>query len=668
MSAPPPNNNTVDPRLREALAHHQDGRLEDAGRLYEAVLADDPEQFDALNLSGALALQRGDAQRAVGRRERAVAMRPGVADAWCHLGLAREAAGEPAAAVAPLERALAVDPSLGLARAGLARALLDTGRLREAMVHATRAARDAPGHVGAWRVLAEACEARDDQAGCDNAYRQALKLAPDDPELHYNLGLALDRQGNWPQALECYQRALAIQPDLGPAISEALYVKRGLFDWDGVALLERRFLDGIRAGEPGFTPFLALAVTEDRSLQRRCAETWAARFAPPEAPYVHTTRDRERITVGYLSSGFYRYPTAQLLVGALEHHDRDRFRVVGLDASPDDGSELRRRLTGAFDEHLALRQVPPREAARRIVDAGVDVLVDLKGYSSDAPTAITALRPAPVQVSWLGYPGTVSGRHVDYLIADPRVIPDAHLPDYPEAVVRLPGSYQANDDRRGVPEARLSRADCGLPGHGPVACCFNQPYKIGPDQFDIWMRILTAVPEAVLWLLEPPQARGAADRLREAARARGVDPDRLVFAPKRGQAEYLAQLRLADLFLDSFPYTAHTTGSDALWMGCPILTRAGGSFASRVAASLLHACDLPGLVAGTAPDYEREAIALLRDPDRLAGLRAHLEENRAKLALFDTARFTSHLEKALEGMWTRYHDGRAPAGFDVAKR
>lgn len=667
MSTPPPDNDAIDPRLREALGHHQDGRFEDAGRLYEAVLADDPEQFDALNLSGALALQRGDPARAVERLERAVAMRPGVADAWCHLGLARHAAGDTEGAVAPLERALSLDPSLAQARLGLARAMLDTGRLREAMVHATRAARDAPAHVGSWRVLAEACEARDDQAGCANAYRQALKLAPDDPEVHYNLGLALDRQGDWPRALECYQRALAIQPDLGPAISEALYVKRGLFDWDGAASLERRFLDGIRAGEPGFTPFLVLAVTDDRSLQRRCAETWAARFAPAETPFVHTTRDRDWITVGYLSSGFYRYPTAQLLAGAMEHHDRDRFRVVGLDASPDDGSELRRRLTGAFDEHLALRQVPPREAARRIAEAGVDVLVDLKGYSSDAPTAITALRPAPVQVSWLGYPGTVSGRHVDYLIADPRVIPDAHLPDYPEAVVRLPDSYQANDDRRGLPETRLSRTDCGLPGDGPVACCFNQPYKIGPEQFDTWMRILAAVPGAVLWLLEPPQARGAADRLREAAKARGVDPARLVFAPKRGQAEYLAQLRLADLFLDSFPYTAHTTGSDALWMGCPILTRAGESFASRVAASLLHACGLPGLVTATAPDYERQAVDLLRDPDRLAALRAHLEENRAELALFDTARFTRHLEIALEGMWARYHGGRAAAAFDVTE-
>lgn len=668
MPAPPPNNDAIDPRLREALGHHQAGRLDDAGRLYEAVLADDPDQFDALNLSGALALQTGEAGRAVERLERAVAIQPDVADAWCHLGLARQAGGDPAGAVAPLERALSLDASLVQARLGLARALLDAGRRQEAMVHAARAAKDAPDHVGAWRVLAEACEARDDHAASANAYRQAIKLAPDDPEGHYNLGLALDRQGEWPQALACYQRALDLAPDLGPAISEALYLKRGLFDWDGLAQLERRFLDGIRAGAPGFTPFLALAVTDDRSLQRQCAETWAARFDANDAPFVFSREPRKPITVGYLSSGFYRYPTAQLLAGVLEHHDRDRFHVVGLDASPDDGSELRQRLLRAFDGHLALRHLPPREAARRIIDAGVDVLVDLKGYSSDAPTAITALRPAPVQAGWLGYPGTVGARHVDYLIADPRVIPDAHRDDYPEALVRLPDSYQPNDDRRGLPETALSRADCGLPDHGPVACCFNQPYKIGPDWFDAWMRILQAVPDAVLWLLEPAEARGAAVRLRRAAQERGVDPARLVFAPKRGQAEYLAQLRLADLFLDSFPYTAHTTGSDALWMGCPVLTRTGESFASRVAASLLHACGLPELAVASTAAYEREAVALLGDADRMARLRAHLENRRARLALFDTARFTRHLEDALEGMWARYHDGRAPGAFDVEAR
>ncbi len=206
-----------------------------------------------------------------------------------------------------------------------------------------------------------------------------------------------------------------------------------------MASLEKRFLDGIRAGEPGFTPFLALAVTNDRSLQRRCAETWAARFAASEAPFAFSRRPRGRITVGYLSSGFYRYPTAQLLVGAVEHHDRERFRVVGLDTSPDDGSELRRRLVGAFDEHLALRHLPPREAARRIHEAGVDVLVDLKGYSSEAPTAVTALRPAPMQASWLGFPGTMGARHVDYLIADR----DSRCPPG-----RLPGG-------RGAPAGQL---------------------------------------------------------------------------------------------------------------------------------------------------------------------------------------------------------------------
>lgn len=661
---PPPPSTDLQARLREALGHHQAGRLDEAASLYDAVLAEDPGQFDALNLSGALALQRGNLERAEERLARAVGLRPTVPDAWCHLGLARLAAARPEDAVEPLEQALSLDGGLVQARLGLARALLDGGRLDEARVHAARVTRDAPEHPGGWRMLAEVLEARDAHGEAARAYGRALELAPDDPELHYNLGLALDRDGQWSAALDRYRQALAIQPDLGPALSESLYLRRSLCDWDGIEAREQRFLEAVRRGAPGITPFLLLAVSDDRDLQRRCAETWASRFGAGRAPGF-TRRNDGRITVGYLSSGFYRYPTAQLIVGTLEHHDRRRFCIVGLDTSPDDGSELRRRLVSAFDDHLSLRNLAPGRAAALIREAGVDVLVDLKGYSADAPTAITAQRPAPVQASWLGYPGSVSAAHVDYLIADPVVVPAQHDSDYPEAVVRLPDCYQANDDRRGLPDPALDRAACGLPDDAPVACCFNQPYKITPGQFDTWMNILLRVPGSVLWLLEPVPAQGIAVRLRQAAQARGVPGDRLVFAPKRPQHEYLDQLRLADLFLDSFPYTAHTTGSDALWMGCPVLTRAGDSFASRVAASLLHACGLPELAVATRADFEREAVALLGDPDRLAALRRYLERERPRLALFDTARFTRHLESAYEGMVAAAEDGRLAAGFDV---
>lgn len=664
MSGAPPLSDEQRSRLEQALTLHQAGRLAEAAALYERVLAEAPGQFDALHLSGVLALQRGDLQSALRRLEDATRAQPSVADAWCNLGLARLSAEQPAEAAQALERALALAPDLPQAVNGLARALADSGRPGDALARAEHATRVAPDHPGAWRNRGDIETALERFAAAEQSYRRALELAPGEAELHYSLGLALDHQSLWTEALACYRRALELDPSLGPALGETVYLMRSLCDWPELETMQRRFIAGVREGMDGLTPFVALAVTDERALLRRCAETWSARFpAAQEAPA--RPRGHRRITVGYLSSGFYRYPTAQLIAGVLERHDRDRFRVVGLDASPDDGSAVRARLLAAFDEHLALRHLPPVEAARRIRAAGVDLLVDLKGYSADAPTAVTALRPAPVQASWLGYPGSVGARHVDYLVADRVVIPDHHRADYPEAVVRLPHSYQANDDRRGVPDATLTRADCGLPEDAAVLCSFNQPYKIGPDTFARWMAILREAPGAVLWLLEPRPGQGVAERLREAAERQGVAPGRLVFAPRRPQPEYLAQLRLADLFLDSHPYNAHTTASDALWMGCPVLTCPGESFAGRVGASLLSACGLDELIAEDFDAFHRLALALSGDRARLQALRRHLESERLSLALFDSARFTRHLEAAFAGMIERFDKGEPSAGFDV---
>lgn len=665
MPEPPPNDDQLRTRLQQALRLHQGGRLEEAARLYEQVLEASPDNFDALHLSGVLALQRGDPETAIRRLERAAEIRPSLADAWCNLGLAQLTVSRAGPAADALRKALGLEPDLPQAVNGLARALLDSGRVEEAMQQARRATELAPQHPGAWRNRGDIEMARSRHAQAVECYRRALSLAPSDAELHYSLGLALDHAADLAGALACYEQALKLAPELGPALGETIYLKRSLCDWAGLDDLERRFRQAIERGDRGLTPFVALALTEDRTLLRRCAELWADQCPRAKAPATLRRRNDERITVGYLSSGFYRYPTAQLIAGVLERHDRERFRVVGLDTSPDDGSEIRRRLVAAFDEHLYLRHVPPAQAAERIRAAGVELLVDLKGYSADAPTEITALRPAPVQASWLGYPGSVSARHVDYLIADPVVIPDAHHGDYPEAVVRLPDCYQSNDDRRGVPELPLSRADCGLPEDAVVLCCFNQPYKIGPETFERWMAVLSDAPDAVLWLLEPKPGQGVAERLRRAASEQSVDPARLVFAPKRPQPEYLAQLRLADLFLDSHPYNAHTTASDALWMGCPMVTRPGESFASRVGASLLRACGLEELVTDSFEDYRRLAVKLAGDRARLAGLRRHLERERLSLPLFDTARFTDHLEEAFAGMLAQCREGMDPSGFDI---
>jgi predicted O-linked N-acetylglucosamine transferase (SPINDLY family) len=318
---------------------------------------------------------------------------------------------------------------------------------------------------------------------------------------------------------------------------------------------------------------------------------------------------------------------------------------------------MRRRLSRAFDRFVDLAGLSHAGAAQAIHADAVDILVDLKGYTQHARTEIMALRPAPVQASYLGYPGTMGAGFIDYLIADRVVIAPGSEEAYSERIVFLPGSYQVNDRKRPLAQTP-SRAACGLPEEAVVFCCFNQSYKILPETFATWMRLLRAVPRSVLWLLEANP--WAVRNLRREARARGVDPARLIFAPRLPLDRHLARLPLADLVLDTRPYNAHTTASDALWTGVPVVTCPGDTFASRVAASLLVAAGLPELVAATLEDYEALAVRLARAPEERAALRRHLTESRCSMPLFDTPAFTRHLERAYEEMWRKHLAGTKP--------
>jgi len=375
------------------------------------------------------------------------------------------------------------------------------------------------------------------------------------------------------------------------------------------------------------------------------APLWAAR-----AP-----RERDRLRVGYLSADYHEHPTSFLLARVIELHDRARFEVFGYSCGLDSEDSMRRRMRAAFDSFRDIRLLSHEVAAQQIVDDEIDILVDLKGYTTNARLEILALRPAPVQATWLGYAGTLGHpRLADYLIGDPIVSPLQDGSHFTEALALMPNCYQPNDQQRAIGE-RPSRAAAGLPANGFVFCSFNQSYKFTPEMFDLWCRLLGAVPGSVLWLLETIEA--GADNLRREARARGVDPGRIVFAPKCSQVEHLARLQLADLALDTFPYTSHTTASDALWAGVPLLARQGETFASRASASIVHAAGLPDLVAGSAQDYYRLALALAAAPERLAQVRARLAADRMSCALFDSRRFTLDLERLLRRMWQGYRAG-----------
>ncbi|MGD8690478.1 MAG: tetratricopeptide repeat protein, partial [Gammaproteobacteria bacterium] len=671
-----------------------------------AILEQVPEQFDALHFSGVLALQQGRSTEAADLIGRAVARRPGHVDARCNLGSALRAAGRLEEATSVLRalvaeqpdlvqahnnlgnvlqdlgrageavdcyrRALRLAPDFVDARSNLGRACGAIGRHAEAVEHCRAALALQPGHVDALHHLGNALLALRDWEGAERAFAGALGAGPPGGEAAYGRGVALEQTGRWPEAAAAYREALATIDNPGPVLSNLLYLSKRMCDWPAVAELGQRFREALRAGKTGLTPFVFLAEETTPAEQLDCARRWAAQVADDvrgiDLPARHPRSDDAKIHVGYLSADFHEHATAWLAAGLFEAHDRERFRVSAYSLGPDDGSAMRRRLEAGFDAFVDLRGMTPVEMATRIRADGVDILVDLKGYTADAASEVPALRPAPVQVNYLGYPGTMGADFIDYILVDDFVAPADRAADFSESLVHLPGCYQVNDRRRSLPGRPPSRRECGLPESGMVYCCFNSSYKISASVFETWMKLLKCVPDSVLWLLDAAPAARLPERLRKAASQHGVDPNRLIFMPRLPQADYLARYLHADLFLDTWPYNAHTTASDSLWAGTPLLTLAGETFASRVGGSLLRAVGLEELITRSVDDYLDRAAQLAADPGRRAALRDHLIASREQAPAFDTLAFTRAVEAAFLRMHERACAGLAPESFTVESK
>lgn len=512
------------------------------------------------------------------------------------------------------------------------------------------------------------------------AWLQVLAEQPADTDAYMQLGFALANLKRHAEGAECFRTVAMLEPaQLGAALY-AMHYAAWACDWvqgpQDVARVRASLAVALRDGQaPSFSPFALLAAEDDPLLQRELAQVESARIArqaralagwtPPPAgaaghPQAWRAMQGGRIRVGFVSADFRLHATSILLVQALENLDRSRFEVVLYSHGPDDGSALGARVRAAADRVVDTREMIPEVQARRIRDDGIALLVDLCGYTANSRLGVFALRPAPVQLSWLAYPGTTGSDFIDYLVGDPVVTPMAHAAHYSECIAQLPVCYQPTDERRDHPQPLDSRAACGLPEQGFVFASFNQSYKITEPVFEAWCRILARTPGSVLWLLVPEAE--TRERLCAQAQARGIAPGRLVFAPFVEQAEHLARLPQADLFLDTFPCGAHTTCNDALWMGLPVLTLRGRSFASRVAASLLHAAGLPDLVCDDLAAYEALAVALATDGgDALQACRDHLWQNRRDLPLFDNTRLSADLGALLERMARRWADGLPPA-------
>ncbi|SEB19081.1 glycosyltransferase family 41 protein [Variovorax sp. YR216] len=615
---------------------------------------------------GRVRLQRGSAREAIACFERAIREAGEFFEALHEIGVAHSATGEHALALAAFERAARINDRVPELQLNLGSSLLALQRPQQAVVHFERALKLQPQLARAWSeramALAELGRLDDAIASCE----RALQFAPQDVYASMNRVALLESTGRQDAAREALSRLAQLPADTGYLRGYWLHDRMLACRWDGYPSLLQETCGRVLAGEQAAEPFALLPTGADPEVLLACAKRYAQDHAVPArgpAPAPPDAAPR-RLRIGYFSSGFGPHPTSQLIARLFECHDRARFESFGFSFGPPISDPLGRRVMQSLDHFDEVANRDDAQIAALAREAGIDIAIDLNGYIEGSRPGIFAHRAAPLQVSYLGYPGTMGADFIDYILADAVVIRPEEQRFYSEKVVRLPGSYQCNDELAEVAPCTSTRAQAGLPADGFVFACFNNNYKITPDVFEVWMRLLSAVPGSVLWLLEGHA--GAPSSLAAEARRLGVDPSRIVWAKRSSHAEHLSRHALADLFLDTFHYNAHTTCSDALRAGLPVLTREGDTFAARVASSLLGAMGLPELVTHDVASYEARALELAGSSQQLAAVRGKLLQQREASGVFDARRFTRHFEAACEAMWARHVAGLPPEPIDVA--
>jgi predicted O-linked N-acetylglucosamine transferase (SPINDLY family) len=659
----------IEQLAREALAYYRAGRLAEAEDFSRRVLENCPLHATSLHILGVAACKTGKLEEGVAWFRRVLAAKPTDVRAYINLGNALNELGVLAEAISCYERALGLDLNSVEACNGLATALRKQGQIAEAVNLYRRAIRLRADYAEAYNGLGNAFVDDGKLEDAVIAYRQAISIKHDYSDAEGNLGIALRKLGKIEDAVSSYRRTLRLKPDHVGALSGLIREKRRLCDWSDHVSDDRKLK--ALANSPTAPPidpynFLTAGLTAEEQMQ--CARKWASNINLSTDAIIHhgdlSSVAKRKIRIGYLSSDFREHPIGHVTCELFERHDRSCFEVIAYSNGPDDGSGIRKRLIASFDRFIDIRRLSDSEAARQICDDGIDILVDLNGYSEGSRIRMLAHRPAPIQVHYLGFPATLGTTFIDYIIVDPFVAPMDQQRFFAEKLVHLPNCFFVNDGTRGIATPKPSRAECGLPAHGFVFCSFNNFYKLTPDMFDIWMRCLREIPGSVLWLRQGPPT--LVSNLCREAESRKVHANRLVFAPRLPEmTNHLARQQQADLFLDTLPYNAHTTASDALWAGLPVLTCAGNTLSGRVAGSMLKAIGLPELVTTSREEYAEHALRLAREPVLLSRLRESLARNRNRTALFDTKRFTRHLEAAYEQMVRYRVTGSKPTAFSV---
>jgi len=640
-------------------------KYEDAINSYENAIAINPEYIEAINNRGLLLKSQNEFKLALESFDKTIAINPNFAEGHNNRGLIMQLLKMPESAILSYKQAIKINPQYVEAYNNLGSIHMELKQVDAAKLSYKTALSINPSYALAHNNLGNLYIELKQVDRAIDCYKKSIEQHPRYAEAFNNLGNAYKGLQDIEAALSCYLKAYEIDPEYNSILGLITHMKMFLCDWSNYNKFYTELIKKISAKKCVANPFSILAIIDSGEMQKKCSEIYSRVHHPENSSLgpVAMRHKKDKIRIGYYSADFQHHATAYLMAGFFEAHNKEKFELVAFSFGPDSHDDLRVRLTNSFDYFIDVREMTDKKIAELSREMCIDIAIDLKGFTKDFRMNIFAYRAAPIQVNYLGYPGTMGSDYIDYIIADQALIPAEYQCNYSEKIVYLPDSYQINDRLRVISDRVFTRHELGLPENAFVFCSFNNGYKITPMIFDGWMRILSSVEGSVLWLLEDNPS--VPINLRREAEAKGISGDRLIFAKRMPPPEHLARHRCADLFLDTYPCNAHTTASDSLWAGLPLITLRGESFASRVASSLLIAAGLPQLITDTQADYESLAKKLANDSVKLMELKSMLNDNLLKMPLFDTVATTRNIESAYTQMMQRYWCGQEPDNITV---
>jgi len=648
-------------KFNQAINFFEKGNLNESKKLCLEILKEEPKNFDILHLLGIVSFKLKNYKNSVDLIAKAITINPKSAEAYNNHSLVLKKLNKLEEAIESLNQAIKIKPDFIQAYNSRGHLLVELDRLDAALENFNKSIEINPNFAEAYNNRGNILNKLNRLTESLESYDKAISINPNFAEAYNNRATVQKDLKLYDGAHESYEKAIKIKPNLDFLLGSLIYSKLFLCNWKAFDEILKKIEESIYKGNKSLTSFTSLLCLNSPSLQKKVAEiyfNWLKKFVKNEyngkniLNHKFDNQAKKKIRIAYYSADFRNHPMSYLLANLYELHDKNKFEVIGISFGPNKDDEMRKRVSSAFDEFYDVRLKTEEEIVKFSRELKIDIAIDLMCFTKYHRFGIFVQRCAPIQVNYLGYPGTSGTNYLDYIIADKVLIPKDNQKYYSEKIVYLPDTYQANDSTKKISDKIFTREELGLPKDGFVFCCFNNNYKITPQVFDIWMRLLKRVKNSVLWILS--EDVNISKNLKKEATLRGVDFNRIVFAEKIKMNEHLARQKVADLFIDTFPYTAHTTASDALWVGLPVLTRIGESFASRVSASLLHAIDLSELVTSSEKEYEDLAVELATNSEKLKEIKNKLKNNRNTKPLFNTQIFTKNIEKAYSLMYERY--------------